>query len=60
MVLCENYLEKREDIKDIIQRHVKSNFDIKSSVCHMNDEAQAALVAFNAMCCYIGTRVLVQ
>jgi hypothetical protein len=55
-----NGLEKREDIKDIIQRPVKPHFGIKRSTCVMNDEAQAALVAFNVVCNYIGTREFVQ
>jgi hypothetical protein len=39
---------------------MKSIFGIKRPVCHMNDEAQTALVAFNAVCSYIGIRDLVQ
>jgi hypothetical protein len=39
---------------------VKPHFDIKRLACNMSDEAQAALVAFNNVCIFIGTRVLVQ
>jgi hypothetical protein len=55
-----NDLEKREDIKRIIQRPVKPKFYIKRPSRVINDEAQAALVAFNTICSYISTRDLVQ
>jgi hypothetical protein len=55
-----NDLEKRKDIKSIIQRLVKPCFGIKRPSCVINDEAQAALVGFNAVCNYIGTKDLIQ
>lgn len=36
------------------------NFGIKRYECFINDKAQAAMVAFNIVCSYIGTRDLVQ
>jgi hypothetical protein len=60
IVLLNNDLEEREDIKEIIQRPIKSHFDIKRAAIVMTDEAQVALVAFSAVCSYIGTRDLVQ
>ena len=55
-----NDLEKRKDIKSIIQRLVKPCFGIKRPSCVINDEAQAALVGFNAVWNYIGTKDLIQ
>jgi hypothetical protein len=52
-----NDLKKREDIKEIIQRPIVSRFGINRPVVVMTEEAQACLVAFNAVCSYIGTRV---
>jgi hypothetical protein len=60
VVLCENNLEKREDIKDIIQRSIKLSFDIKKSLYNMREALQTTMVAFNTVCSYIGTRNLVQ
>lgn len=55
-----NDLEKREDIRKIIQRPVVSFFGIKRPSIMMIDEVQACLVDFNVVCIYIGTRDLVQ
>jgi hypothetical protein len=55
-----NDLRKREDIKGIIQRHIVSRSGTKRPALVMTYEAQACLVAFNAVCSYIGTRDLVQ
>jgi hypothetical protein len=52
-------LNKREDIKEIIQRPIMSRFGIKMPTIVMTEEAQACLVAFNAVCSYIGTRYLI-
>jgi hypothetical protein len=52
-------LNKREDIKEIIQRPIMSHFGIKMLAIVMTEEAQACLVAFNAVCSYIGTRYLI-
>lgn len=60
MVLYENGLKGRENIKGIIQRAIKNNFGIKRLICYMNFEAQATMVAFNVVCTYIDTRDLVQ
>jgi hypothetical protein len=44
-----NDLEKRGDIKGIIQRLVVSCFGIKRPAVVMTDKAQAYLVAFNVV-----------
>jgi hypothetical protein len=50
----------REDVKDIIQRPIRSRFSIRRPLIVNSDKSQACLVAFNTMCSYIGTRHLVQ
>lgn len=60
VVLYENGLKGRENIKGIIQRAIKNSFGIKRLICYMNFEAQATMVAFNVVCTYIDTRDLVQ
>jgi hypothetical protein len=55
-----NDLEKREDIKGIIQKPIHPSFGFKKSTCYMNFEAQESLIAFNVVCAHIGTRDLVQ
>jgi hypothetical protein len=55
-----NDLVEREDVKDIIQRPIQSRFSIQRPSIMNSDKAQACLVAFNAVCSYIGTRDLVQ
>lgn len=59
-VYVKNGLCKREDIQGIIHKPIKPNFGTKKLVCFINDEAQAAMVAFNNVCSYIGTRGLIQ
>jgi hypothetical protein len=60
MVLSENYLENREDIRDIIERPLKPHFGLKRPSIVTANEPQACLVAFNVVWSYIGTRDLVQ
>ena len=55
-----NDLVEREDVKGIIQRPIQSRFGIRRPTIVNSDKAQAFLVAFNAVCSYIGTRDLVQ
>jgi hypothetical protein len=55
-----NDLSEREDVKDIIQRPVRSRFGIRRPLIAGGNEAQACLKAFNTVCTYIGTRDLVQ
>jgi hypothetical protein len=55
-----NYLVEREDVKDIIQRPIRSRFGIRRPSTVNSDRAQACLVAFNTVCSYISTRDLVQ
>jgi hypothetical protein len=55
-----NDLSEREDANGVIQRSIRSRFDIrKPSITGVN-KAQACLLAFNIVCSYIGTRDLVQ
>jgi hypothetical protein len=55
-----NDLVEREDIKDVIQWPIQSRFGIKRPTIVNSEEAQACLMAFNTVCSYIGTIVLVQ
>jgi hypothetical protein len=55
-----NYLNERSDIKGTIQTPTVTCFGYKKTMCYINFEAQAAIVAFNAVCTHIGTRDLVQ
>jgi hypothetical protein len=55
-----NDLVEREDVKDIIQRPIRSRFGIRRPSIVNSDKSQACLVAFNTVCSYIGTRDLVQ
>jgi hypothetical protein len=55
-----NNLNKREDVKGVIQHPIWSRFDIRRpSIAHGN-EVQECRVAFNTVCAYIATRDLVQ
>jgi hypothetical protein len=53
-------LKERGDVKDIIQTPIHTSFGYKRSACYINFEAQVSIVAFNAMCTYIGTGDIVQ
>jgi hypothetical protein len=55
-----NDLSEREDVEGIIQRPIRSRFDIRRSSIAMGNEVQACLMSFNTVCTYIGTRDLVQ
>jgi hypothetical protein len=48
------------DISRIIQSPFATNFGFNKPTCYVNFEAQAVVVAFNAVSTYIGTRYLVQ
>jgi Rieske Fe-S protein len=54
-----NDLTAQVDIKGIIQTPVATSFGYKKPTHYINFEAQAAIVAFNAICTHIGTRDLV-
>jgi hypothetical protein len=53
-------LSKREDVKGIIQRPIRSRFGILRPSIASGNEVQACLMAFNTVCTYISTRDLVQ
>jgi hypothetical protein len=55
-----NDLDKREDVKGVIQRPIWSRFSIRSPSIALGNEVQACQIAFNTICTYIGTRDLVQ
>jgi hypothetical protein len=48
-------LKERGDVKNIIQTPIRTSFGYKRPTCYINFEAQVSIVAFNAMCTYIGT-----
>jgi hypothetical protein len=60
VVLHENDLDKRGDIRDVIQWPIRSRIGIKRPVIVNTEKSQACLVAFNVVCSYICTRDLVQ
>jgi hypothetical protein len=55
-----NDLKEWAGIKGIIQTPIHAWFGYKKPTCYINFKAQAAIVAFNAICTHIGTRDLVQ
>jgi hypothetical protein len=55
-----NDLSKREDVRGIIQRPMRSRFGIRRPSIASGNKVQACLMAFNTVCTYIGTRDLVQ
>lgn len=55
-----NDLSEREDVKGIIQCPIRSCFSIRRPSISSGNKVQACLMAFNTVCTYIGTRVLVQ
>jgi hypothetical protein len=55
-----NNLTACGDISEIIQSPIATNFGFKKPKYYVNIEAQAAIVAFNVVSTYIGTRDLVQ
>jgi Rieske Fe-S protein len=54
-----NDLNARADMKDIIHTPIATSFGYKKPTCYINFEAQATIVAFNAICTHIGMRDLV-
>jgi hypothetical protein len=54
-----NDLSKREDVRCIIQRPIRSCFGVRRPSIASGNEVQAYLMDFNTVCTYIGTRVLV-
>jgi hypothetical protein len=59
VVLYENDLDKRGDIRDVIKWPILSRFE-KRPVIVNTEKSQTCLVAFNVVCSYICTRDLVQ
>jgi hypothetical protein len=55
-----NDLDRRGDIRDVIQWPIRSCFRIKGPAIVNIAKSQACLVAFNIVCSYICTRDLVQ
>jgi hypothetical protein len=55
-----NDLTAQADISGIIWSPIVTSFGFKNLTCFVNFEAQAAIVAFNVVSTYIGTRDLVQ
>jgi hypothetical protein len=53
-------LNERTDIKGIIQTPIVTCFRYKKPTCFINFEAEASIVAFNAICTHVGTWDLVQ
>jgi hypothetical protein len=60
MVLCENDLKAREDIKEIIMRHIWSCFGLRKPKVEIDDVAKACQKAFSTVCSFIGTKDLIQ
>jgi hypothetical protein len=60
VVLRENDLKEREDIKEIIMRPIWSRFGLRKSKVEIDEAAKACRRAFNIVCPFIGTRDLVQ
>lgn len=60
MVLRENDLKAREDIKDIIMRPVWQRFGLQKPKVEIDEAAEECQKAFGIVCSFIGTRDLVQ
>jgi hypothetical protein len=60
MVLCENDLKAREDIKEIIMRPIWSRFGLRKPKVEIDEAAEGCRRAFGTVCSFIGTRDLVQ
>jgi hypothetical protein len=60
MVLRENDLKAREDIKDIIMRPIWQRFGLRKPQMEIDEAAEECQKAFSIVCCFIGTRDLVQ
>jgi hypothetical protein len=60
VVLRENDLKVREDIKEIIMRPIWSRFSLRKRKVEIDEAAEACRRAFSIVCSFIGTRDLVQ
>jgi hypothetical protein len=60
MVLCENDLKAREDIKEIIMRPIWQRFGLRKPKVEIDEAAEGCRRAFRIVCSFIGTRDLVQ
>jgi hypothetical protein len=60
VVLCENDLKTREDIKEIIMHPIWSRFGLRRPKVEIDDAAEACQKAFSTVCSFIGTRDLIQ
>jgi hypothetical protein len=55
-----NDLKAREDIKDIIMRHIWQRFSLRKPKVEIDEAAKECRKAFGIVCSFIGTRDLVQ
>jgi hypothetical protein len=60
MVLCENDLKAREDIKEIIMCPIWQRFGLRKSKVEIDEAAEGCRRAFGTVCSFIGTRDLIQ
>jgi hypothetical protein len=60
VVLCENNLKTREDIKEIIMRPIWSRFGLRRPKVEIDGVTEACQKAFSTVCSFIGTRDLIQ
>jgi hypothetical protein len=60
MVLCENDLKAREDIKEVIMRPIWSRFGLRRPKIEIDVTVEACQGAFNTVCSFVGTRDLIQ
>jgi hypothetical protein len=60
VVLCENDLKAREDIKEIIMRPIWSRFGLRKPKVEVDEAAEACQRAFSTVCSFVGTRDLLQ
>jgi hypothetical protein len=55
-----NDLKAREDIKEVIMRHIWSRFGLQKPKVQLDNAAEACQKAFSTVCSFIGTRDLIQ
>jgi hypothetical protein len=60
MVLRENDLKAREDIKDIIMRPIWQRFGLRKPKVEIDEATEECQKVFVIVCCFIGTRDLIQ
>jgi hypothetical protein len=60
MVLRENDLKAREDIKEVIMRPIWSRFGLRRRKIEIDETVEACQRAFSTVCSFIGTRDLIQ